>query len=253
MKLLFIAPICALNEISLLGDMDFVLAPYCKDLKYKQYFIDAKKKGRYIIMDNGISESNLIPNKELVELTIEMKIDELIIPDVIGDYQKTKEMREEFLTEYYDLLNAHNIKLQSVIQGNTFHEYLQSIFDLEEDDRIDVIGIPFKINYCTFNKMTKNENQMWNRLLFLDYLAPTKPIHLLGNNLAAELCWAIHPNIRSSDSKLMARYGLNKQFWKFDDSDKPKKKLYVHSKMTLKQIEIAIRNINMLKRELDGQ
>lgn len=250
MKIAFISPICALNQISSLGDIEFCLAPYCKDTKYKQYFIDAKKKGRYIIMDNGIAEDNLISNKELVELAIEMKADELVIPDKIGDYKRSYEQKISFLEEYYDILHKNNIKTQGVIQGKTFHEYLKAFLDLEEDKRVDVIGLPFRMNYCQFNETTKDENHMWNRLMFLEYIKSYKPMHLLGNNLPTELLCITNPQVRSCDSKLMARYGLNKQIWDFDDKSKPKKRLYVNSKMTTKQIEIAVKNINMLRREL---
>ncbi len=249
-KLAFIAPTCALEEISTLGDIEFCLAPYCKDPKYKQYFIDQKKKGRFIIMDNGVAEDNLISNEELVELAIEMKVDELIIPDEIGNYEKTTKMKEKFLEDYYNILQLNGIKLQSVIQGEIIYDYIKAILDLEEDDRIDVIGIPFRINYCQFNDTTKEENRTWNRLMFLDYVNIDKPIHLLGNNLPCELLWSINSNVRSCDSKLMARYGFNNQFWNFDDKVKPQKKLFMDSMMTDKQIEIGVRNIKMLKREL---
>ncbi|MHA1868711.1 MAG: hypothetical protein ACTSXD_11760 [Candidatus Heimdallarchaeaceae archaeon] len=250
MKIAFISSICAIEEISSLGDIEFCLAPYCKYPKYKQYFIDRKKKGRYIIMDNGVAENNLISAKKLVDLAIKIKVNEIIIPDKIGDYERTTRKRQRFLERYYDILKKNNIKIQGVIQGNTIYEYIKATLELEEDNRIDVIGIPFRMNYTKFNNMTKDENHMWNRLMFLNYINVNKPIHLLGNNLPSELLWITNPRIRSCDSKLMARYGLNNQFWKFDDSSKPKKKLYIDSKMTSKQIEIAIRNINMLKREL---
>jgi len=250
MKIAFITTTNSLNQISSLGDIEFCLAPYCKDIKYKQYFIDAKKKGRYIIMDNGIAEDNLISNKNLVNLAIEMKVNEIIIPDKIGDFNHTLKAKNKFLEQYYDVLHQNNIKIQGVMQGNAFHEYLKAFLDLEKDKRIDVIGLPFRMNYCQFNETTKDENHMWNRIMFLEYIKSYKPMHLLGNNLPQELMCITNPQVRSCDSKLMARYGLNEQIWDFDDKSKPRKKLYVNSKMITKYVDYTIKNIEKLRREI---
>ena len=252
MKLAYISPTNALKKVSSLGDIEFCLAPYCCDPEYMEYFIEAKKKGRYVILDNGVAENELISNDKLVKLVIEMKVDELIIPDVIGDYEKTNKIRKEFLKKYYSILSENDIKIQSVIQGNTFGDYLGEILELEDDERVDVIGVPFRMNFCKFNKTSDRENCMYNRIMFLKYIYfSRKPIHLLGNNLPVELILISHPNIRSCDSKLMARYGLSKKVWCWNDTDKPEKKLYINDKMSKQQIEITIENIKKLRKEVE--
>lgn len=253
MKLAFITPTNALKQISSLGDIEFCLAPYAlRDKKYKQYFIDAKKKeGRYVILDNGVAEGDLISNEKLVNLAVEMKVDELIIPDVIGDNKQTKIMRKKFLERYYDILKSSNIKIQSVIQGNSFGEYLGEVVELDCDDRIDVIGVPFRMNYCKFNKTNDRKNCMFNRIMFLKFIDKVeKPIHMLGNNLSIELTMIDNTKVRSCDSKLMARYGLSGKIWDWDDDDKPEKKLNITDKMTKEQIKLTIENINKLRKEM---
>ena len=51
--------------------------------QYKDYFIEAKKQGRYIIMDNSLHELGEAYNTERLLHWIEiLKPDEFIVPDV---------------------------------------------------------------------------------------------------------------------------------------------------------------------------
>jgi hypothetical protein len=254
MKLAYIAPTCALNQVSSLGNIEFCLAPYAlKDKKYKQYFIDAKEKGRYVIMDNGVAENDLIDDNKMTDLAIEMKVDELVIPDTIGNYEKTIQQREEFLIKYYYKLKKSNIKLQSVIQGNTYSEYLCDYEQLEQNEFIDVIGIPFRMDYCWANDANSREqNGCFNRVLFVATVANgRKPIHLLGCNCSKEIfLFNEVSRIRSMDSKLMCRYGKAKRIYDSEDTEKPTEKIYINDKLTKAQIKCAVKNIIKLKRRL---
>ena len=248
MKIAFISTINSLNEISSLGDIEFCLAPFCKNSFYKRYFQYTHK---YVILDNGVAENILISNEELVDLAIEMKVSEIIIPDIIGDYNKTKIMREDFLKKYYSKLKESNIKIQSVVQGKIIDEYEQSLKELNCDYRIDVIGIPFRINYALFNNKTSEENHMLNRLLFLNTFIFFKPVHCLGCNLLLEIKHLSYlNNVRSIDTKLISRYGLNNKIFNFDDKIKPKEKLFIDKDLNNNQIGISIQNINKLREGL---
>lgn len=259
MKLAFIAPINALKEISSKGEIEYCLAPYLKYPKYKKYFIEQIKKKKYIILDDSIAENGgVLKPRELVDLAININASEIICPDVIGNKLKTDVLRENFLDEYYEKLKVRNIKIQCVIQGKTWAEYIASYLTLLSDDRVDVIGVPFRMFYAKFKGMTKEQNNMWNRLLFLNYICCQKPIHMLGCNIPLELVLvtqkgcSIYCNIRSCDSKLMARYGMSKKLFSTDDETKPEKKFEITDNMTKAQIEWAVKNINYLKRELKG-
>lgn len=255
MKLAFITTTNSLDIISSLGDIEFCLAPYAvKDEKYKEYFINAKKQGRHIIIDNGIAEDIIIPTKTYVQTAINMEVSEIIIPDKIGDYLRSKRMRELFLKQYYPMLKEKGIKIQGVVQGDNLAEYWLSFKELNEDKRIDVIGIPFRMNYASFsNVQTKEENCMLNRIMFIEGLGlrTNKEIHLLGCNTIIEILVMSQMNIaRSMDSKLLARYGLNDLSIKPNDNGKPKKKLFVDMILTNKQINKTLQNIRRLKKWL---
>ena len=246
MKLSFIAPFNAVNEISSLGDMDFCLAPYLKIKEYKDYFLKSKK---YTIIDNGIAENVLIPSKTLIQSTIDIKANEIIVPDKIGDYKRTKRRRESFLKKFYPILKKNKIKIQSVIQGNNLYEYMNNLKELLDDIRVDVIGIPFRMNYCHFKRTTKEENRMYNRVFLLKFFENqmSKPIHCLGTNLPIELLHLKRLNVRSIDSKLMTRYGLSKKIFNLHDVKKPSKKIYIDKGMMQNSVNITIKNINKLR------
>jgi len=248
MKLAFISTINSLDKISILGDIDFCLAPYLKYKRYKEYF---KKSKKYIIIDHGVAEDMRIPAKTYVNRAISIGANEIIVPDKIGDYRESMKLKEQFLSKFYSVLKKNNIKIMGVVQGKTIHEYMQYLLELEKDKRIDVIGVPFRMNYAKFNNTTKDENHALNRLMFLFATMPiSKPIHLLGSNLPYELVTVIEAhihNVRSCDSKLMARYGLNNKIWKYSDRRKPKKKLYITDKLSDEQISCAITNIKKIQ------
>lgn len=256
MQIAHIAPYNALNQVSSLGDIEFCLAPYALTIpEYKQYFIKAKSKGRFIILDNGVAEDVLISDDKLVKLAIELKVDELVIPDVIGDYKKTKTKRIKFLDKYYQKLKDNNIKLMSVIQGKSIIEYQRNYAELLIDDRIATVGIPFRMMYANFalTKSTKEGQCYLNRVIFVGNYARGyyKPIHLLGCNLPIEMI--VHSRmdlVRSMDSKLMMRYGMSKKMFTQDDFQKPKQKVYIDKAVTNDEIDIAVKNIEKLQKEL---
>lgn len=247
MKIAHISTINSLEQISSKGDIEFCLAPYCKNEDYKKYFKSSRK---FIILDNGVAEDILISDEDLVELALSMLVDELIIPDVIGDYKKTKKMREKFMDKYYAKLNDAGIQIQSVVQGKTLKEYEECLKEISEDSRINTIGIPFRINYADFKGETKEQNNMSNRIFFILIFEFFKPIHCLGCNLPEEFEVLKHMKIRSIDSKLMARYGLNMKIFNFNDKEKSKKKLFVDKDLNDAQIKCAIKNIKKLKESL---
>jgi hypothetical protein len=249
MKIAHIAPTNALKQISSKGDIEFCLAPYAeKDKIYRQYFINARKKRRYVILDNGVAEDILISDDGLVNLAVKMGVNEIIVPDIISDYENTKNHREEFLFRFYKILKEHNIKIQSVVQGKNISEYWLCYNELLKDKRVDIIGIPFRINYARFHDAETNAvNHMLNRLVFIMGLPKKiKPLHCLGSNLPQEIGILEQLKVRSIDSKLMARYGLSEMMYTKYDIEKPKRKIYIDKPLTKKQIGYTIKNIQKL-------
>lgn len=249
LHLAFISTINSVNDISALGDFDYCLAPYIKKSAfYFNYFKWRIEKGFHVILDDTIAEDGgKLKFDELVTIAIRLNVTEIVIPDKIGNYEQTKQMRETFLDMFYPILKKNKIKILAVIQGQTLTEYLTSLEEIEDDNRIDTIGIPFRMNYAEYKGMTKEENQMHNRVHFVRMFPMSKPIHLLGCNLVEELELLKGINIRSCDSKLMARYGKALKIYDINDKTKPSIKLNMEDDLDKKQIEYAIKNIEKIK------
>ena len=258
MKIAHITTANALNEISILGDIEYCLAPLCKILQYKNYFIEQIKNNRYVIMDDSIAENGgTLTTDEIINLAIEMNISELVIPDVIGDFEKTNVKRKELLDKYYVKLKYQNIKLMGVVQGNTFQEYFDMFKELENDGRIDTIGIPFRIKFYNTDVKYKDFYHAIQRLSFLYIIKDIsiKPIHCLGCNNVYEILQLNKTNIRSMDSKILSCYGVNNLLLQETDETKPRDKNLDILKDNLDEqsIEKTIENINKLNQILKNE
>jgi len=254
MKIAHITTTNSLKIISACGDIDFCLIPYAiKDAKYFNYFKEQSKNNRYIICDWTIAENeDKIDMDKLIDYTIRIGGSEIIIPDVISDYQKTKQLKEEFLKKYYQKLKDAKIRIMSVIQGQTLDEFEKCLEEINNDNRIDVIGVPFRMNYNNVFVNHKDLNHMINRVFFIAHSEFRKPVHCLGCNLIQEFFILKDLNrIRSIDSKILARYGLNDKLFSFEDIEKPEKKLYIDDKLNIKQINMTLSNIIKLKKSME--
>jgi hypothetical protein len=250
MKIAFITTHNSMEEITPLGNIEFCLVPYLDILpKYKEYFYKKEKGKKFIICDDTIAEDGgRIKLDEFIEKVIGLNPSEVIIPDVIGNYEETKNKRELFLDKYFNMLLSKNIKIMAVVQGKNIEEYTKCLSEINSDSRINTIGIPFRMNYAKFFDKSEEENHMLNRLLFINTMNFLKPIHCLGVNLPQEIISLKYTNkVRSCDTKLMSRYGLNELVFDKDDTTKPKRKLYLDDDMTEKQINFTIQNIEKLK------
>ena len=91
MKVSHEVPRCLLLASQEFNDYDYCL-PHLLDIdeEYKQYFYNAKKEGRYIIMDNSLHELGEAYKWDRLYYWIkELEPDEFIVPDVWMNYAQT--------------------------------------------------------------------------------------------------------------------------------------------------------------------
>ena len=113
-------PRCLLTASPDFNDYDYLLPHLLdQDEEYLQYFRDAKKKGRYIIMDNSLHELGEAYDHERLRYWInEIEPDEFIVPDVWMDCHKTASQ-----AKYWRQFNyPENTKITAVIQGKNKNE-----------------------------------------------------------------------------------------------------------------------------------
>ena len=91
MKVSHEVPRCLLTVSPEFNQYDYCLPHLLdQDEEYKQYFLDAKAKGRYIVMDNSLHELGEAYNSERLLYWInEIEPDEFMVPDVWMDCHQT--------------------------------------------------------------------------------------------------------------------------------------------------------------------
>ena len=91
MKVSHEVPRCLLLASQEFNDYDYCLPHLLdQDEEYKQYFLDAKRAGRYIVMDNSLHElGEAYKWDRLKHWLFELEPNEFIVPDAWMDYTQT--------------------------------------------------------------------------------------------------------------------------------------------------------------------
>jgi len=138
-------PISALTELSALTDYDFVIGPVYRRFKeYADFYKKQNALGRYVILDNGAFEGELLEDEDLLDIAQELQPAEVVAPDVLYDRKATLDRVKGFLGKFKLLEGAADIKIQVCPCGQTTEEYVQSYANLVEV--ADVVGL----TYLTF-------------------------------------------------------------------------------------------------------
>ena len=205
MKVSHEVPRCLLTASDEFNDYDYCL-PHLLDIdeEYKQYFLDAKSKGRYIIMDNSLHElGEAYDHKRLLHWVNELEPDEFIVPDVWMNCHQTASQAKYWLQFKY----PKNTKITAVIQGEDKNQaYLCANL---------LVNLGYKklcISYGAtwYNDFFPHTNPDMGKtlgrirfvqgLLNLDQMKGIK-FHLLGCSIPQEFGWYDnHPQIESIDT-----------------------------------------------------
>ncbi len=174
---------------------------------------------RYLILDNGADELGTgLSGTELYQLMREVNASEIILPDVLGNPELTKNNSEVFYSSFLqgDEEVLSRVNVQAVAQGMTHEAFLECYLHWLECDYVDVIGIPYDIEFDSkyygegeSNRDTSPRSVVRGvrRLEFIEYIHTRgmvgKPLHLLGYNSMWELHELTRRNyryVRSNDT-----------------------------------------------------
>ena len=207
-------PLQLLGLSETFNDYDYCL-PHLLDLHpdYEAYFREAKKKGRYIIMDNSLHELGKAYNtKRLLYWVNEIKPSEFIVPDVWENanlsVRNARQWAEIDLPE-------ETLKV-AVVQGKTRAE-LATSYQSYKWFGYQKIAFSYGASWFeeTFPHPNKYVSKMFGRLKVINSLYRTKVIgeydrvHLLGCNLPqAFLYYKDFPFIESIDTSNPVIHGL---------------------------------------------
>jgi hypothetical protein len=243
--------------LAALTDYDFVIASICQRLEeYYEFNKLQRRKGRFVVLDNGAFEGELLDEVDLVDIVEDLQPQEVVAPDVIGNRNATFKRSSKFI----DLLQRKNIRVQIQVcpQGRNFEEWAESYRELANLPGVSVIGVSYVGHFdcpedCDYFGDLSAEEVI--RLRFFHYLVGQKLLrsdkahHLLGLFSPGALRWyARYPFIRSIDTSFpvvcaLHRTVMNRTTSKFPD------KLDYGVQMTDESLALAVHNIEFMKME----
>jgi hypothetical protein len=121
-------PLDLLDNSLTFNDYDYCLPTYfLKYEKYREYFLKAREKGRFIIMDNGLFEGDTFTDNQLFLMIEEIQPNIFIVPDMWNDPVATKNSAAKWKENYYKKIPS-NTELMVVLQGATFYD-IEDLYD----------------------------------------------------------------------------------------------------------------------------
>jgi hypothetical protein len=165
------------------------------NMDYLRMLAFARKRGDYIILDNGCAEGQLVTNEELMLFARVIQAHEIVAPDVLDDANKTWELTYKFIE---NTSGVQDYNIMAVLQGRTVGERMALLESFATINEITALGIP---------KVTVRQPGSQTRLttaMAIHNLYPNRfKLHLLGLNEAfpTEMRDVAFPDwIRSMDS-----------------------------------------------------
>jgi len=249
-------PRCLLTISSDFNDYDYCLPHLLdQDEEYKQYFIDARDKGRYVIMDNSLHELGEAYNYDrLHHWVTELKPNEFIVPDVWMACAQTAAQ-----AKYWKQFKYHkNTQITAVIQGEDKNQaYLCAnlLVNLGYNKLCVSYGATWYNDF--FPHINTDMGKALGRVRFvqgllkLDQMKDIK-FHLLGCSIPQEFGWYDnHPQIESIDTSNPIMAALEKIEYKEHGLDnKPKANMNDHFDVNFKDIDYGsvLYNVNKFRK-----
>ena len=148
---IFVTPPMNHLELSELGDKNFYILGqlYKRDEKYREYTKNAVKQGRFTILDSGVGdEGEVLTNKELFKLTLEIQPNEVIPLDVLYNKEETLNNFNQFLNWMKDARRKGFLyKRTSILacpQGDTYEDWIECYKYFLNNDFVSCIGMSKK-------------------------------------------------------------------------------------------------------------
>jgi hypothetical protein len=208
-------PINMLDQSYDINDYEYCL-PHLLDQNetYKKHFYQAKKDGRYIIMDNSLHElGEAYDTKRLLHWIEHLEPNEFIVPDVWQDQTATLVNAKYWMNGYKLPKNTTKI---AVVQAKSYHE-AYSCYNILKTQGYQKIAFSYGADwYCDeFPHPNPLVGKMMGRIMTISkmyksgLINKSDRIHLLGCALPQEFSYyADFPFIESIDTSNPVIHGL---------------------------------------------
>ena len=127
-KLALIPPVSLLDTA--IGSDHQLALPHmlASNEEYLNWYRARGDAGDYIILDNGEAEGeNRFKTHELIEMAVDIKADEVVAHDVMGDMEATKSATKQFLRDVPNIHGSAGLKIGIVAQGENRSEVIDFV------------------------------------------------------------------------------------------------------------------------------
>lgn len=254
-------PISLLEKSQTFNDYDYCLLHLTYIYpEYKDYYINAVREGRKVLLDNSLFElGDALTNEALARGVVDLNPTYYVVPDCLNNREVTVGRFEEFEEDYGDLPGCRI----GVVQGNSLKD-LESCYRFMSE-HADKVAIPF--DSAGFEEITSGKGKLerWcnGRQSFISYLVSkgiwnnSKPHHLLGCSLAREFNYPLYRkiNIESVDTSNPVVAAIKKlSYGENGLNEKPDAMLcdLISTKLTEEQLDILKHNVTTFRRICNG-
>ena len=187
-------PLCLLEDSKRFNDYDYALVHLLdEDEDYANYFINARKDGRYIILDNSLHElGESYGDEGLLKWVNKLHPQEFIIPDVWQDRNASVVNARKWA----QIELPEGVEKVAVVQATTIHE-ASTCYQTYRDLGYKKIAFSYGASY--YNDVVPHPNRdigkALGRLSVISVLLETgiisqnDRIHLLGCSVPQEFGW----------------------------------------------------------------
>ena len=191
MQIAHIVPLNCSDLADRYNDMHLLLYHWARDSdKYLNYF---KQSRKYKILDNSFYElRDQIDTDDFIKCSQEIKANEIVCPDEMHNFKKTKKLVEDFIPKV-----PKKMKIQAVCCGKDLNDLYDCYLWMCSNEMIDVISLS-KQGY----KEKNLDYYSSRKVLLSEFHHRAKEIHLLGVNNVKDF---FINNVRSIDGKYLAK------------------------------------------------
>lgn len=224
----YIAPINYLHYIPRDSDFHLLLAHLLKDEDYCNFYRERKKKGDYLIIDNGAFEfKRPLEAHELYDLILNANLqpDVIVAPDYpFQEWDITVKSTEDFAKAYHKYFD-NSVKLMAVPQSvkGDYKGWVEGYHALSQIDDVELIGMSILGIPHAFCSVTGTEDIALNRIYATVYLKQRQLVEQkfhhylgLGSNVRELLIQKELRVMTSNDSSSAIWHGI--QGIIYDDS-----------------------------------
>lgn len=231
---------------------------YIKYPEYRRFFLNQRNAGKFILLDNGAAEHDLVTETALLNITCELRPDLVIPPDILLNKEETLKSFYSFIKRFEDRKLYDYTRIFACPQASNVKDWLNCYEEMMEEELVVRIGLSkITIPYC-FNGVQIGEDRLikesrWRcveelkRRNFLN-----KDIHCLGAGDMREFeYYKDFPQIVSTDScntVWSAMNGISFEDGNFERFPTPRD--YFERKIEEESLKIAKKNTDWMKKSL---